>query len=75
MFEFDTDKTAVSRKKSIKPGTGGRFLDHETVKYTKEEVDTDIREGDFFSFRDQALLREQEMPIDDRYIPIQTLSA
>nr|BDF92383.1 comb plate cilium protein CTENO189 [Bolinopsis mikado] len=66
MFEFDTDKQTVSRKESIKPGTGGRFIDHETVKYTKEEVDTDIREGDFFSFRDQAILREQEMPVDDR---------
>ena len=67
MFEFDTDKQTVSRKESIKPGTGGRFIDHETVKYTKEEVDTDIREGDFFSFRDQAILREQEMPVDDRW--------
>jgi len=67
LFEFDTDQQTVSRKKSIRPGTDGRFIEHKEMKYTKEEVDSDIREGDFFSFRDQAILREQELPKDDRF--------
>lgn len=59
MFEFEP---TPSGKKSIRPGTHGKFIDHDDVKYTKEEIAADIREGDFFSFRDQAMLRELEMP-------------
>ncbi|XP_063675709.1 uncharacterized protein LOC134812281 isoform X14 [Bolinopsis microptera] len=67
LFEFNDDKKTVSQKKSIRPGTDGvRFLEHEDVKYTKEEIQSDIREGDFFSFRDMAAIREQELPFDDR---------
>jgi len=68
MFEFETRKTALSQRKSlsIRPGTDGQFIEHKEQKYTKEEIDSDIREGDFFSFRDQAMLREQELPKDDR---------
>lgn len=66
MFEFDSK---VSKKKSIRPGTDGRtFLEHEEVKYTREEIDADIREGDFFSFRDQDAIRQMEMPEDDRLV-------
>ena len=68
LFEFNDDKKTVSQKKSIRPGTDGvRFLEHEDVKYTKEEIQSDIREGDFFSFRDMAAIREQELPFDDRF--------
>jgi hypothetical protein len=70
MFEFETRKTALSQRKSlsIRPGTDGQFIEHKEQKYTKEEIDSDIREGDFFSFRDQAMLREQELPKDDRWV-------
>ena len=66
MFEFDT-KASGKKVIAIRSSAEGKsFLEHEEMKYTKEEITTDIRQGDFFSFRDQDVLRQMEDPEDDR---------